>query len=190
MSTRAPGSYIDVNFPANIIPVADYAPTAQPGTESGYLMLSGTSASSPVVAGAAALMMGEDSDLTPDDVKVRLMGTADPVSGATEGQQGAGLMDVDQALTSTAKASGWALSPTVDGKKKVFSEGDYNKWEKRAWSKWGWTKYKWAKYKWAKFNAEKYKWADIVWTKYKWAKYKWAEFDWAKYKWATLIEGQ
>ena len=77
-----------------MIPLADYAPTAPAGTVSNYLTLSGTSTSAPVVAGAAALMIGADPTLTPDDVKVRLMGTADPVAGATVNQQGAGTLDV------------------------------------------------------------------------------------------------
>ena len=188
VSMRAPGSYIDVNFPASIIPLSEYAPTAT--GESAYLKLTGTSASAPVVAGAAALMIGQDPSLTPDDVKVRMMATADPYAGVSADKQGAGMLDADEALASTAHASGWALSATLGDGKKVFSQGDYNKWEKRSWDKWGWTKYKWTKYKWTKYKWTKYKWTEIAWTKYKWTKYKWTEYDWAKYKWTTLIEGQ
>jgi serine protease AprX len=188
VSLRAPGSYIDVNFPANIVPLASYAPTAT--GESSYLMLSGTSASAPVAAGAAALMIGKDPSLTPDDVKVRMMATADKVAGASTNQQGAGLLDADEALASTAHSTGYALSAFLGDGKKVFSQGDYNKWEKRSWEKYGWTKYKWTKYKWTKYKWTKYKWTEIVWTKYKWTKYKWTEEEWAKYKWTTLIEGQ
>jgi serine protease AprX len=190
VSLRNVGSFIDTNFSANTIPLTSYETSASVGAESNYVMLSGTSTSSPVVAGAAALMIGEDPTLTPDDVKVRLMGTADPVAGATANQQGAGFIDVDEALTSTALSSGWALSAFLGDGKKHFKNGDYNKWEKRAWEKYGWTKYKWAKYKWAKLKWTKYKWADIAWEKYKWAKYKWAEYEWAKYKGAVLIQGQ
>jgi serine protease AprX len=186
ISLRTQGSYLDQNFPANVIPVANYLlPTTPAGTQSDYLMLSGTSTSAPVVAGAAALMIGADPSLTPDDVKVRLMGTADPVARATANQQGAGALDLDGALAATTHASGPALSAFLGNGKKVFSNGDYNKWEKRAWEKYGWTKYKWTKYKWTK-----YKWTDITWTKYKWTKYKWTEYEWAKYKWTTLIDGQ
>ncbi len=194
-SLRAPGSFLDVNFPDNIVPLSSYDTSPTTGAESAYLRLSGTSASAPVVAGAAALMIGEDSSLTPDDVKVRLMTTADPVAGATTAQQGFGLIDVDEALESTAVADGWALSATLGDGKKTFKAGDYNKWEKRAWEKYGWTKYKWTKYKWTKYKWTKYKWTEVVWTKYKWTKidwtkYKWTEYDWAKYKWTILIEGQ
>ena len=195
ISLRTQGSYIDTNFPDNVIPLADFAPTAPAETASNYLMLSGTSTSAPVVAGAAALMIGEDPRLTPDDVKVRLMGTADHVVGASAHQQGAGTLDVDGALAATTRAEGWALSAFLGDGKKFFKNGDYNKWEQRAWQKYGWTKYKWTKYKWTKYKWTKYKWTDIAWTKYKWTKYKWTkykwtEYEWAKYKWTTLIEGQ
>jgi serine protease AprX len=190
ISVRTPGSYLDVNFPANIIPLATYAPTSPAGTDSRYLMLSGTSAAAPVVAGAAALMIGQEPSLTPDDVKVRLMSTADPVTGATAGQQGAGMIDVDHALSSTAHATGWALSPTVDTKKKVFSEGDYNKWQKRSWEKYGWTNYRWTNYRWTNYRWTNYRWTKVAWTNYRWTNYRWTEYDWAIYRWTILLNGQ
>ena len=44
--------------------------------QAGYFKLSGTSMATPVVAGAAALMLQEHNTLTPDQVKARLMKTA------------------------------------------------------------------------------------------------------------------
>jgi serine protease AprX len=190
VSLRSVGSYIDTYFPENIVPLADYAPTAPTGTQSNYLVLSGTSASAPVVAGAAALMIGQDPSLTPDDVKTRLMVTADPVAGAHENQRGAGTLDVDDALGDTSRANGYALSACLADDGKIFSNGDYNKWEKRAWEKYGWTKFKWTKFKWTKFKWTKFKWTDIAWTKFKWTKFKWTEYEWAKFKWTILLQGQ
>ncbi|MCX6372670.1 MAG: S8 family peptidase [Actinobacteria bacterium] len=194
ISVRTQGSYIDSNFPDNVIPLADFAPTASVETSgtavSNYLMLSGTSTSAPVVAGAAALMIGADPNLTPDDVKARLMTTADPVAGASANQQGAGTLDMDEALACTTQANGWALSAYLGNGKKFFKNGDYNKWEKRAWQKYGWTKFKWTKFKWTKFKWTKFKWTEVTWTKFKWTKFKWTEYDWMKFKWTTLIQGQ
>ena len=73
ISLRVKGSYIDTEFPQNLIPVASYVPGAPADAEPSYLMLSGSSTSAPVGAGVAALMIGEDPDLSPDDVKVRMM---------------------------------------------------------------------------------------------------------------------
>lgn len=183
ISLRAQGSYLDSNFAETIVPRAD-------GTASDYVKLSGTSASAPLVAGAAALMIGVDPSLSPGDVKVRLMGTADPVAKAGTGQQGAGTLDVDGALAATTRANGWALSAFLGDGKKAFKDNDYKKWEKKVWGKYGWTKFRWAKFRWAKFNAEKFRWAEVSWTKFRWAKFRWAEYDWTKFRWAILLQGQ
>jgi serine protease AprX len=210
ISLIARGSYIDVNFSFNQIAVSSYAPTAPAGTPTSYLSLTGTSASTPVVAGAAALLLSDSSDpaLTPDDVKLRLMETADPLAGATRYQQGAGAIDVADALASTSHANGYALSEDLGDGMTILDKDVYSAWDQRVWSKYGWTKFKWAKFKWAKFKWAKFKWAkfkwadigwtkfkwakfkwaDIGWTKFKWAKFKWAEYDWAKFKWAILLQ--
>jgi len=167
------------------VPVFEYAPAAPAGTASNYLRLSGTSTSAPLVTGAAALMLGEDPTLTPDDLKVRLMRTADPVAGAGQYQQGAGTLDVDEALADTSKAQGYALSAYVGKGKGVFKDKDYATWESRSWAKYGWTKFKWTKFKWTKF-----KWTEETWTKFKWTKFKWTEYEWAKFKWTVLLQGQ
>ena len=54
ISLRVRGSYIDVNYPQNLIPLADLRtrPTRTPDPD--YLMLSGTSTAAPVTAGAVA----------------------------------------------------------------------------------------------------------------------------------------
>jgi subtilisin family serine protease len=70
-----------------IITPADSSPT-------GYLCWQGTSFASPLVSGAAALLLEKDPALTADDVAAKLYGTAevgDPIFGA-------GIMDVTQAL--------------------------------------------------------------------------------------------
>ena len=210
ISMRVPGSYIDVNFPSNQIPVSTYVPAAPAGAPTSYLMLSGTSTSSPVTAGAVALMLQANPRLTPDDVKVRLMSTADPLPGASRYQQGAGLIDVPGALASTARANGYALSADLGDGTTVLSENVYAAWDKAVWAKYGWTKFKWSKFKWSevgwskfkwskfkwsevgwtKFKWSKFKWSEVAWTKFKWSKFKWSEYDWAKFKWSILIQGQ
>ena len=206
ISLRTPGCYIDKTFPENVIPVEDYwEPTllaaVKPAPESDYLMLSGTSTSAPVVAGAVALMLEDDPALTPDDVKVRLMASADPVPEASGYQQGAGTLDVPEALTlDKLYADGPALSADLGDGDDILSPDVYLSWAKYAWtkyawtkyawSKYAWTKYAWTKYAWTKYAWTKYAWTKYAWTKYAWTKYAWTKYAWTKYAWSVLIEGQ
>ena len=205
ISLRVQDSYIDTSFPQNLIPVSSYAPTAPADTEPSYLMLSGTSTSAPVGAGVAALMIGKDPRLSPDDVKVRMMATADPLPGATRFQQGAGLIDAAGALASTAHSRGYALSEDVGDGTTILTQDDYAAWDQHAWTKYGWTKYRWTKYRWTKYRWTKYRWTGVAWTKYRWTKYRWTNVAWtkyrwtkyrwtnfeaAKYRWTILVEGQ
>jgi serine protease AprX len=92
--------------------------------------LSGTSLAAPYVSGAAALLLQKNPSLTPDQVKARLMKTADklpatttvsvdPVTGIQYVSEndiftvGAGYLDVPAALSSTDLSTAPAVSPAV-----------------------------------------------------------------------------
>jgi len=104
--------------------------TTTSSTPSSYFTLSGTSMAAPAVSGAAALLLQKNSNLTPDQVKARLMKTAykvfpqfssytDPLTGITYTDQydlftvGAGYLDLQAALANTDSFTGVATSPTV-----------------------------------------------------------------------------
>lgn len=74
-----------------------YLEGQRPNSE-GYMMDSGSSMAVPAVAGAAALMLQANPDLTPEQVKEILMATADPMEGVPEEAQGAGRMNLERAL--------------------------------------------------------------------------------------------
>lgn len=79
---------------------------------SNYLEMSGTSMATPMVSAAVALMLNKDPSLTPATVKARLMRSARKVS-ADPSTAGAGLLDIDAALSDTGTVSGEALSPLM-----------------------------------------------------------------------------
>src|SRR2546430_1441178 len=95
-----------------------------------YMRLSGTSMATPVVSGAAVLLLEQNPNLTPDQVKARLMKTAsktfpasssatDPATGITYTDYydiftiGAGYLDIAAALSSNDPAGASAASPTA-----------------------------------------------------------------------------
>ena len=73
------------------------ADASQPASRR-MMYMSGTSMSAPVVAGAAALMLQANPNLTPALVKALLMLTSQPVYGYNTLEQGAGLLNVEGAL--------------------------------------------------------------------------------------------
>jgi serine protease AprX len=108
-SLRAQGSWIDTAHHEVVLHVGDYRSSADRDRDGDYLVLSGTSLAAPMVAGAAALMLQQDPDLGPSDVKARLMASATKDS-LLPFESGAGYLDVAAALASTARAAS-ALSP-------------------------------------------------------------------------------
>ena len=63
------------------------------------MLLSGTSIAAPAVSGTVALMLQANPGLTPPLIKAILQYSAQPVPGANLLQQGAGLLNVDGAVT-------------------------------------------------------------------------------------------
>ena len=88
VSTRAPGSTVEANFPNAVI-----------GEK--YFKGSGTSFSSAIVSGAAALIIQKNWSLNPNQVKYRLTSQARQVSGSSAAAQGAGSIDVYNSIVTT-----------------------------------------------------------------------------------------
>ncbi len=99
------------------LPMSQYASTNWNGMSRNYFVLSGTSMATPVVAGAAALLLQASPNLTPDTVKARLMASADkwldPSGNADPLTYGAGYLDIPAALASTVTPTKSALSPQL-----------------------------------------------------------------------------
>lgn len=74
--------------------------------EGTYFRMSGTSMAAPIVAGATALLLQSEPNLTPDEVKFRLMATARPIS--TRARAGAGQINIFAAVLNLDRVSGRA----------------------------------------------------------------------------------
>jgi serine protease AprX len=110
------------DYPANAVPLNYYQNTNSQVLSQQYYKMSGTSMAAPWVSGAAALLLEQNPQLTPDQVKARLMKTAsknfpatsvaiDPATGMSYTSQydlftvGTGYLDVWAALNSTDTAT-------------------------------------------------------------------------------------
>jgi len=118
-------------FTSNMVPLSSYQTGPTFGLPSpNYYVMSGTSMAAGVASGAVALLLQANPQLTPDQVKARLMKTAyktfpqyssytDPSTSVTYTDQydvftvGAGYLDIQAALDSTAVSAGLAKSPAV-----------------------------------------------------------------------------
>jgi serine protease AprX len=103
LSLRAPGSFIDTRFGA----------TAAVGER--FFKGSGTSQSTAVVAGAAALLLSQRPELTPDQVKDVLRRSADPLAGTSSDAQGAGAVDLATAYSTPARSVAVAVPQAGGG---------------------------------------------------------------------------
>ena len=116
VSLLVPGAYLDSAAPQNEVSPATYSGSGP----TRYFVMSGTSMATPMVSGAAALMIERDPTLTPDTIKARLMISANKnvynrdATLASLFIRGAGQLDVTAALAQTGSIiSGAAWSPVV-----------------------------------------------------------------------------
>ncbi|RAI35333.1 S8 family peptidase, partial [Rhodoplanes roseus] len=70
-----------------------------PAPNGAYQLTTGTSVAAAHVSGVIALMLEKRPDLSPDEVRAILAGSAAPIAGTTETETGAGLVDPVKALT-------------------------------------------------------------------------------------------
>ena len=130
VSDLAGGGRLRNQYPANDTNLNYYIVNGNNQQGDQYYTMSGTSMATAVVSGAAALMLEKNPNLTPDQVKARLMLTSyktfpqssvakDPTTGKSYTSYydiftvGAGYLDVNAALLTTATSTKLALSPIV-----------------------------------------------------------------------------
>ncbi len=154
----APGTNLVSLMSAGTTELARRHPTHV--VETWYFQMSGTSMAAPVVAGAAALLLQDEPNLTPHQVKYRLMATARRFD--TPARAGAGYLDVVAAVNGTTTQtanSGVAIS-------------------RLTWQLAGGTPSSWSSVNWASVN-----WASVNWASVNWASVNWASVNWASDYW-------
>ena len=168
-----------------------YTERADHVVEPGYMELSGTSFSAPIVSGVAALILGKHPEFTPDQVKGALMVGAKPMPQALNLSEGVGEVNAGRSIDT--------LNPPNPNKglnafivtnpltsARVF---DAASWADRARADTSWADASWADASWADASWSAASWADASWSDASWASASWADTSLAAASWADLSLG-
>jgi serine protease AprX len=151
----------------------------------GYIQLSGTSFSAPVVSGAAAELLAKHPDWTPDQVKGALMESTKVVSNAPTGSLGVGELQMAQAWgiyrpPNPNKALDQWVATNVTGDRSFNAVS----WLDTAKANVSWDSVSWDSVSWADTAWNVVSWADVSWADVSWADVSWADVSWADVSWA------
>ncbi len=192
----APGRYMIGPVPMSSTLVSE-RPAQLRGN--GYMELSGTSFSAPVVSGVSAYLLGLHPTWTPDQIKGALMLTATNAPTARALSVGVGEVDGDKAarLTGTPPNPNLALRQFVvadpaGGSIPVFDAASWANyatanasWANASWANASWANASWANASWANASWANASWANASWANASWASASWANASWASASWAA-----
>jgi serine protease AprX len=161
------------------VPATSTMPLEHPErvTSPGYMWMSGTSFSAPVVSGAAALILAKNPNWSPDKVKGALMLTARPTAAGLA--LGVGEVNAKAAFDATNPPN-----PNAGLNQFVGSDGtggtvfDSASWASTATANASWNQASWANASWAQAS-----WASASWNAASWAQASWAQASWASASW-------
>ncbi|GAA3166529.1 hypothetical protein GCM10010531_19020 [Blastococcus jejuensis] len=209
VSLRAPGSYLDQQFPA-----------ARVGER--LFRGSGTSQAAAVVSGAAALLISQRPGITPDQVKALLMDTAQPLPNAGATAQGEGLIDLRTAKNTATpvadqtfalstgvgslelsrgsvhvKVGGVEVRGEVDARgrafdSRAFAEGLRNggNWRQTltgmTWSGMTWSGMTWSGMTWSGMTWSGMTWSGMTWSGMTWSGMTWSGMTWSGMTWSGM----
>ena len=183
----APGRYL-----TGPVPSTSTMPLEHPErvTAPGYMWMSGTSFSAPVISGAAALILAKNPNWTPDKVKGALMLTA-RATAAVPMSLGVGEVNAKAAFDATNPPNpNLALNQFVGPDGTGGQVFDSASWSSAAtanasWNQASWNQASWASASWASASWNQASWASASWAQASWASASWNAASWAQASWAA-----
>src|SRR5207302_3130109 len=164
----APGRYMNGAVPTDS---TMYVNHPERYVSDGYMWLSGTSFSAPVVSGLAADLLASHPDWTPDQVKGVLMASATPLTKAAPNSMGVGEVNIQKAFSlKTTPNPNLALeqflvADPAGGSLPVF---DAATWLTTVKANASWNSASWASASWASASWNSASWASASWTSASW----------------------
>jgi serine protease AprX len=182
----APGRYM-----IGPVPTTATMPIEHPErvVESGYMWMSGTSFSAPVVSGIAALLLARHPDWGPDQVKGALMLTARATS---TGGYSLGVGEVDAAsadLVSSPPNPNLALNQFIVADAKGRKSFDAASWAATAQDDASWAAASWGAASWSAASWSTASWSTASWAAASWSTASWAAASWGAASWGAASWG-
>ena len=148
--------------------------------EGGYFRISGTSMATPMIAGTVALLLQAEPDLTPDQVKYRLMTSSDKIGGKGN------YLDAYATLTTpTFEAANQGVLPH-----KLLAQmalmaywASQNGEEEIDWGAVNWNAVNWNAVNWNAVNWNAVNWNAVNWNAVNWNAVNWNAVNWNAVNW-------
>ena len=176
------GMGLSANHPENIV-------------DGNYFMMSGTSVAAPIVSGAAALLLEDEPNLTPDQVKYRLMATANrDWPNYNPEEAGAGYLDIEAAIhgNTTESANQDIVPHQLLAKMAMLAfwasqnGGENINWENIDWASVNWSSVNWSSVNWSSVNWSSVNWSSVNWSSVNWSSVNWSSVNWSSVNWSSV----
>jgi subtilisin family serine protease len=149
----------------------------------GYMWMSGTSFSAPMVAGAAAQILAKNPGFSPDQVKGALMKTARYIAAS---DPGAGVGEIN--IPAAASVSN-PPNPNANLYQFVSSGSfDAEAWANHVGSQSNWTQSNWTASNWVGSNWVSSNWVSSNWVSSNWVSSNWTASNWVASNWTVATD--